>query len=83
MPGAARFSTWVLILLWVLGCAAFIMKFVDMNGRSVLMGLTVMAIGVGALWFLGVWLAKDNPFHQEKLVAMIVRTLHNRTNLET
>lgn len=83
MPGAVRFSIWILIALWIAAGAFFIIKMVDPNPRSIGMGLISVGLGVGTIYGFGIWMAKDNPFHQEKLFASIIRTLRGRTNLET
>jgi hypothetical protein len=83
MPGAARFSTWIMIVLWWFGGAVFVMEAVTPTGRNILMSIVILCLGMGAMWGAGVYMAKDNPFHQEIILRFIVRALRRRTDLET
>ena len=83
MPGAARFSTWVLIVLWWLCGAVFVLQAIEPTGRTILAALIILCLGMGALWAAGVYLARGNPFHQEVILRFVVRAIRGRTDLET
>lgn len=83
MPGAARFSTWLLIALWWLGGAVFVLQAIEPSGRTILAAGIILCLGMGVLWGGGVYLARGNPFHQEIILRFLVRALRNRTDLET
>lgn len=83
MLGDVRFSTVFIIAVWVLLGGACIVKFVPHSGQALLVAVIILCGGVGALYGLGVMVAKGNPYYQEALLRYVVRLLRRRTNLET
>jgi hypothetical protein len=83
MPGAVRLSTVLLILAWMFSGAIVISQFVTPTARNIWTAIIVMSLGVGVIYGAGRLMAQKNPFHQEVVFRGMLRSLRNRTNLET
>ena len=83
MPGAVRLSAILIILaLWLVGVIV-ISQFITPTSRNVISAIIILCLFTGAIYTAGRMMAKSNPFHQEIVIRSVLRTLRNRTNLET